>query len=73
MHVNLKLNGDWPSVSHLLKKHYPLLSENDLHFERGGEVALVERISGKLRMPQEEIWTLLLKLKIQAASPAEAV
>jgi len=73
MAMNIKLNGDWTLVSHQLKKQFPILTENDLRCGRGEESALVERLSAKLKLPQEEIYSILLKLKLNAVQPESAL
>lgn len=61
--IILRLNSDWHKVKQLLKIKYPLLDENDLAFQPGGEKRLVEKLSGKLNIPGEDMQLVLLKMK----------
>lgn len=61
--IILKLHTDWGKVKRLLKRKYPALTEEELAFHPGGENILVEKISSKLKLPQEDIRTAIFKMK----------
>lgn len=69
MMIRIKLNGEWTFASRQLKKQFPMLSEDDLSYKRGEESTLVEHLSAKLKLPQEEIYSILLKLQLNAHQP----
>ena len=45
----------WPEKKVQLKKEHPELTEDDLYYELGKEVELLERIQKKLGRTKEEI------------------
>jgi hypothetical protein len=53
---------DWPSVKQRLKEKYPELTEDDLIYEAGKEIELLERLQKKLKKNQMEIrkWLSLM-------------
>lgn len=73
MTIKLKFNNDWPHIAALLKSQFPALPETELQFKPGGEEYLVERLSSRLKLPQEDVRALLLKMKIKAGAEFEPV
>ena len=54
-----QLAENWQHIKETLKARHPSLTEDDLHFEKGGEEALVERLKDRLSMTRDEVMDLL--------------
>jgi hypothetical protein len=55
------ITSDWTAHSRGLREHYPLLSDNDLHYEPGKEAEMLCRIETRLNKTREEVIQILQK------------
>ena len=55
---NLKLEAPWEHVKEMLQEINPHLTDEDLHYEKGNEKELLQRVSRKLNksIPEVKAW-----------------
>jgi hypothetical protein len=56
-----KITGDWVAQSELLKEKFPQLTDSDLKYEQGQEIALLERVETKLNKQRGEVINIIRK------------
>jgi hypothetical protein len=56
-----KITGDWAIQSELLKDKFPQLTDADLKFSEGEEMALLERVETKLNKKRGEVINIIRK------------
>ena len=53
--MQLRLEKPWKFVKDKLMEHYTALTEDDLHYQKGKEDELLERLSKKMNRSKQEI------------------
>lgn len=54
----------WREQKILLKRRYPILSDEDFHFEEGKKETMLKRLQEKLNKTAEELESLFAELQL---------
>jgi hypothetical protein len=68
---DIVIDSDWGVRAKGLQEQYPLLSDNDLHFEEGKENELLCRIETRLNKSRVEVISILQKNVIVVELPSQ--
>ncbi|MCD6066144.1 MAG: hypothetical protein K0S33_970 [Bacteroidetes bacterium] len=59
--TTFKITGDWSAQASQLKVQFAQLTDEDLKFEEGKEIELLERMESKLNKNREEVIEIIKK------------
>lgn len=70
METKLKIKGNWNTLKADLKKKYPKLTDEDLHFTAGKEDEMLARLERRLGKTKDEISDTIDELQLES-NPSE--